>query len=51
VPGFFFWLGVGNQARGITAGLHTAEMDLDEDALPVGVKAAAAVLLGYLDGR
>lgn len=48
VPGFYFFLGVGNKAKGITAGLHTAAFDLDEDALPIGVKAMSNVLWDYL---
>jgi amidohydrolase len=49
VPGFFYFLGVGNRARGITAGWHTAEFDVDEDSLVVGVKVMSNVLLDYLD--
>jgi amidohydrolase len=49
VPGFFYFLGVGNQARGITAAWHTAEFDVDEESLVVGVKVMANVLLDYLD--
>lgn len=49
VPGFFFFLGVGNKARGINAGWHTAEFDVDEESLVVGVKVMANVLLDYLD--
>ena len=41
VPGCFFRLGVGNVARGITAGVHTPEFDVDEDALEVGAVALA----------
>ncbi len=48
IPGVMFWLGVRNEARGITSGLHTADFDLDEAALPVGVKTAATILLDYL---
>ncbi len=48
VPGVMFWLGVGNEARGIRSGLHTADFDIDEVALLVGVKTAAAILLDYL---
>jgi amidohydrolase len=33
IPGFLYWLGVGNRARGITAAVHTPEFDIDEDAL------------------
>lgn len=49
VPGFIFWLGIRNEAKGITAGLHTAEMDMDEDALVTGVRAAGTALLDFLD--
>jgi amidohydrolase len=48
IPGVMFWLGVRNEAKGITSGLHTADFDIDEAALPVGVKTAAAILLDYL---
>jgi len=48
VPGFFYFLGVGNQARGITAMIHTPEFDVDEDSLVVGVKVMTNVLLDYL---
>ncbi|ARA93255.1 N-acyl-L-amino acid amidohydrolase [Rhodothermaceae bacterium RA] len=36
VPGSFYRLGVGNEARGIVHGLHTPQMDSDEEALRVG---------------
>ena len=49
VPGFYYFLGVGNRARGITAGWHTAEFDVDEESLVVGVKVMSSVLLDYLD--
>ncbi|MFL6212689.1 MAG: M20 family metallopeptidase [Blastocatellia bacterium] len=49
VPGFFYFLGVGNKARGITAAWHTAEFDVDEESLVVGVKVMTNVLLDYLD--
>ncbi len=48
IPGAMFWLGVRNEARGITSGLHTADFDIDELSLPTGVKAAANILLDYL---
>ena len=48
IPGVMMWLGVRNEARGIASGLHTADFDIDEAALPVGVKTAAAILLDYL---
>jgi amidohydrolase len=49
VPGFFYFLGVGNKAKGISAMNHTPEFDIDEDSLVVGVKVMANVLLDYLD--
>jgi len=41
VPGLYVKMGVRNEKRGITAMLHTAEFDLDEAVLPVGVRALA----------
>jgi amidohydrolase len=49
VPGFFYFLGVGNRAKGITAGWHTPDFDVDEESLVVGVKVMTNVLLDYLD--
>ena len=51
VPGFFYFLGVGNTSKGITAPLHTAEFEMDEAALPLGVKLMSNVLLDYLDKK
>jgi amidohydrolase len=48
IPGFMFWLGVGNPARGITAMLHTPEFDADESSLVVGVKVMTNIVLDYL---
>jgi len=49
VPGFFYYLGVGNKAKGITAAWHTAQFDVDEESIVVGVKVMTNVLLDYLD--
>jgi amidohydrolase len=49
IPGFFYFLGVGNKARGLTPAWHTSEFDVDEESLVVGVKVMANVLLDYLD--
>ena len=49
VPGFFYFLGVGNRARGISAGWHTADFDVDEESLVVGVKVMSNVLLDYME--
>lgn len=49
IPGCMFWLGVANPARGITAMLHTAEFDVDEESLLAGVRVMTGVLLDYLE--
>jgi amidohydrolase len=51
IPGFFWFLGGGNEKLGITAAHHTPEFNLDEAALAPGVKLAANQLLDYLDRR
>jgi amidohydrolase len=49
IPGFFWFLGGGNEKLGITAAHHTPEFNIDEAALVPGVKLAANQLLDYLD--
>ena len=51
VPGFFYFLGVGNKAKGLSPAWHTADFDVDEESLVVGVKVMANVLLDYLDRK
>lgn len=48
IPGFFWFLGTANPSKGITGAHHTAEFDIDEDVLPLGVRAAVAQLTDYL---
>jgi amidohydrolase len=48
IPGFYFFVGVKNQAKGITAMWHTEFYDMDEAALPIGVRALANVALDFL---
>jgi amidohydrolase len=48
IPGVLFMLGIQNKDKGITAGLHTAEFDIDERALGIGVHTGARILLNYL---
>ncbi len=48
IPGLFFFLGVANPEKKITAMIHTEYFDIDEDALPIGVRALAGVSLDYL---
>jgi amidohydrolase len=47
IPGFYFFLGVANPAKNITAMWHTEYFDLDEDALLIGMRAMANVVLDY----
>lgn len=49
VPGFFFFLGVGNKSKGLAPMWHTPEFDIDEESLVVGVRVMSNVLLDYLD--
>jgi amidohydrolase len=49
IPGFYYFLGTGNRAKGITAAWHTPEFDVDEASIPVGVNLMANMVLDYLD--
>lgn len=49
IPGFFYFLGVGNKTKGITAMIHTPEFDIDEDSLVIGVKVMSNILFDYLE--
>jgi len=48
MPGVFFFLGVRNVAKKITAMIHTEYFDIDEDALPLGVRAMSTAVVDYL---
>jgi amidohydrolase len=49
IPGFYFRLGVANIKRNMIAGVHTAEFDVDEECLKVGVLSMATVVCDRLD--
>jgi amidohydrolase len=49
IPGFFWFLGAGNTALGITAPHHTPEFNIDESVMVPGIKVAANQLLDYLE--
>jgi amidohydrolase len=49
IPGVMYWLGVSNQKKGIIGLPHHPQFAVDEEAILVGVKTMAAVLLRYLD--
>ena len=51
MPGFYFFVGLNNPAKGITAMWHTEYYDMDEDALAVGMRAMASVVLEFLHRR
>lgn len=46
VPANFFYLGTGNEEKGITAPLHNSRFEIDEDSLIVGV----GVYISYIFG-
>lgn len=48
MPGVFFFLGVRNPAKQITAMVHTEYFDIDEDVLQLGVRAMSTTVLDYL---
>ena len=48
IPGCFSVLGVGNEAEGITHGLHTPRMTVDEAALETGTAFLAALAVAQL---
>ena len=43
IPGFYFFVGIKNEAKKITAMWHTEFYDMDEAALPIGVRARLSV--------
>jgi amidohydrolase len=49
-PYFYFLLGTRNDAKGIASVNHTARFDVDEDALPLGVRAMATLAWDFLAG-
>ncbi len=48
-PGVMMRVGIGNEEEGISIGGHNPGFDMDENGLPYGTAAYAAVALGYLD--
>ena len=51
VPGAFFRLGVCNPQKGTCVSQHNPKFDIDEDALPIGMKILAAVALEVMDEK
>jgi amidohydrolase len=50
-PYFYFLLGTRNDAKGIASVNHTSTFDVDEDALPLGVRAMATLAWDFLARR
>lgn len=48
-PGFFFRLGVANEAKGMIHGAHTPLYDCDEESIKTGVAVMAAAVCDFLD--
>jgi amidohydrolase len=48
VPALYVKMGMRNEAKGITAMIHTAEFDIDEAVLPLGVRAMATLVFDHL---
>jgi amidohydrolase len=51
IPGMFYWLGTANREKGISAGLHTADYDADENSLVTGVIAMTSLVWDYLENK
>jgi amidohydrolase len=49
-PGAFFWVGAGNEEKGITYPHHHPQFTIDEDALPYGVKMFSNAAFKLLNG-
>lgn len=50
VPGCYFFIGSSNPSKGLTFPHHHPAFNVDEDAMPVGVKVIVASALKYLSG-
>jgi amidohydrolase len=48
VPGLYVKMGMRNEAKGITAMIHTEDFDIDEAVLPLGVRAMTTLVFDHL---
>jgi len=48
VPALYIKMGMRNEAKGITAMIHTEDFDIDEAVLPLGVRAMSTLVWDYL---
>jgi metal-dependent amidase/aminoacylase/carboxypeptidase family protein len=51
IPGCFFFLGVTNEEKGITAHLHNGAFTIDEEALIIGTAIQCENIVSFLSGR
>lgn len=49
IPVTMFWLGTGNEEKGIIYPGHNPKFDIDEDAIPIGCSILALTALKYLE--
>jgi len=49
IPGVMYWLGVSNEKKGIIGLPHHPQFAIDEEAIFVGAKTMATILLNYLE--
>ena len=49
-PGTFFFIGAGNEEKGITYPHHHPRFTIDEDALPIGVSVFVSSVLNFIKG-
>lgn len=48
IPGMYFFLGSGNDEKGLNYGHHHPRFDFDEDVLPIGVAVLSAAVAEYI---
>ena len=52
IPGFFYFLGIRNETKNLGIHpVHTPDFDIDEDALPIGVRLMASAAWDFLARR
>ncbi|GAB5490179.1 MAG: amidohydrolase [Phototrophicaceae bacterium] len=51
IPGMFFFLGSGNEEKGLNYGHHHPRFDFDEEVLPIGVALLSAAVAEYIVGE
>lgn len=50
VPGYYYFVGVGNEERGFTYPGHNPRFTVDPDALPGAAALCVQIVLDYLQG-